>query len=996
MTQELNLIDTIFYFVDTMAEYRQMLQENKVLSRTIVFVDETQEIYKDGKLFGAYKELVRRIDQLAQEVRDAMDQSENEVRELMRQLRESLWSSFEEEVQLITTNLQTYETRLADLRAEFEAGEIEEGNAFRDLDELKGILREYASWKTSVDQTLTTFSRIVDAQNATIRTFGERLDVAEDKVTNYEHLIDLKEQSLKEYIESYDIKNKVRDIIGREILLQDGLLHDYATRTDVDDKVRTSVDTWFNSLEPSWTQLTSKLAEHDTKITAMAGFDSRITNVEDGLDSMSATVTMFADWYDENKEFLAYFKASADDNSALFDIQAQFDANNGDNNLVKSVAARIFGYVNSEESNLVLQADHITMEGTDFRVAVDQVEGLGEWILGNVTVNKFEASDGTRNIKINALSESEPGGVYGIKSSTDGFYFKMDGSGWVANKNIEWDASGNLIIKGTPIDPTNNNGKDSTTVFENVYISNYWSKTEFQPSSYATKAQVTELGNIIGDLSDSSRSTLKDWVLGKIAEAALPEGQNLVIEQQVQTYLNNEIQRADGPFANFITSTELPGEISSALSNYVTTSDLGTTLDGYVTRQGLGSDVRGVIYDENTGELIADGPLYSSFAALETMSAALVEDDPITGEPTFVIGTIATQAINSKVENYITNDSALSTIRTWASTIDSDTNAGFVLESLVKKIKGDDSTVTDDTQIRAYISGIVTNEVSTITIDADRIIIGETDFSGSAASYIAGNTLDNYLEISSYSLLNPMENGDAWENANSILTIFIDGAYFNGYVHVNGGLFADALDAHNINLNENLVLGHTRSSISSIYWDNKRDVYGGAEEPILYRGQQSTTINITDIFTYELSLDGVILSNNNSNLDVSSGLLVNGDITANSIDLTNNLTLTGNTSKVTTPTLWVKGASSGNDPGAQFDAKAVFYNDVQFLNGYEVSINGDLSLNGSYTLSISSDYVVTIDSSTHIYVGGHTAYTGDVTISGKTIKVINGLIYNIV
>ena len=53
MTEELNnLIDTIFYFADTKAEYVQALQENRVLSRTIVFVDETREIYKDGKLFG--------------------------------------------------------------------------------------------------------------------------------------------------------------------------------------------------------------------------------------------------------------------------------------------------------------------------------------------------------------------------------------------------------------------------------------------------------------------------------------------------------------------------------------------------------------------------------------------------------------------------------------------------------------------------------------------------------------------------------------------------------------------------------------------------------------------------------------------------------------------------------------------------------------------------------------------------------------------------------
>ena len=49
------LINTIFYYANTMDEYRQALQQNKILSRTIVFVDETQEIYKDGKLFGGLR-----------------------------------------------------------------------------------------------------------------------------------------------------------------------------------------------------------------------------------------------------------------------------------------------------------------------------------------------------------------------------------------------------------------------------------------------------------------------------------------------------------------------------------------------------------------------------------------------------------------------------------------------------------------------------------------------------------------------------------------------------------------------------------------------------------------------------------------------------------------------------------------------------------------------------------------------------------------------------
>jgi hypothetical protein len=35
-------------------------------------------------------------------------------------------------------------------------------------------------------------------------------------------------------------------------MLNDGLLHDYATKTDLSQGIRNSIDVWFNSLDPSW------------------------------------------------------------------------------------------------------------------------------------------------------------------------------------------------------------------------------------------------------------------------------------------------------------------------------------------------------------------------------------------------------------------------------------------------------------------------------------------------------------------------------------------------------------------------------------------------------------------------------------------------------------------------------------------------------------------------------------------------------------------------
>jgi len=62
------LIDTIFYYANTLDEYTDAIINHKILSRTIVFVEETGEIYKNGKVFGSYKKLMPIIEQLNEDM----------------------------------------------------------------------------------------------------------------------------------------------------------------------------------------------------------------------------------------------------------------------------------------------------------------------------------------------------------------------------------------------------------------------------------------------------------------------------------------------------------------------------------------------------------------------------------------------------------------------------------------------------------------------------------------------------------------------------------------------------------------------------------------------------------------------------------------------------------------------------------------------------------------------------------------------------------------
>ena len=874
MNEELELINTIFYYANTMDEYRQALQQNKILSRTIVFVDETQEIYKDGKLFGGYEKFVEQLNNLAQEVRDAMDQSEQDMQDLMRRLREQIWDQFQEEVELITENIQDYKDRLDSLREEFDQGYVEQGEARRDIDELNGIISDYVSWKTSVEGTLTTFSSVMNAQDATLRTFGERLDTINYTVTNYEHLVDLKEQTLKEYIENYDITNKVRSIIGREILLQEGLLHDFATITNVNDMVRTSVDEWFNALEPSWTQVTSWLSKVDANEIAIAGFRSEITGINDELAGVRAEVNMFANWKNENAEALAYIRASAGEDSSFFDLEARFD---NDSDLVAHLAAKIFGYVNGTtgESTLYLQADHLKLQGYSMSIDVNNVVGLGDWILANVTVNKFQATDGNgRTIKINADSSD----VYGIKSSTNGFYFKMDGSGYVANGAISWDAYGNLTIQGQAPNAYTPSGQSKTVIFKDVYISDYWSKTEFTPTSYVTKAQIGQNG----DLSFLGNGSLQEWVTTQLANVTLGEGANVVIEQQVQTVLNNEIGRADGPFANFTRN-----------------GDLSTTLDGYVTKQGLATEVTGLIYDDQ-GNLLAGGPLYSALSTLDTLSGALIQNGQ-------VVGAYTQETIESAVDNYIGNNSAISSLTTWAQSIGSNSTAGFTLQALVNEFTGNNTQEGADGSVGAYISGIVQDGIRNITISADQI------------------NLDG--------------------------TVLTQPQNTNFYTKIEAGrLAASRMITESLGIS---FLGHTESPVGSI---------GGYSDGGIYINVDNGYLEISNS-TY---IDGSLMigqlngGSGGVNISVSSGsLVVSSDITADSVSLTYGVSL-GNGSisysnnkfrfnsgavfngNVTSDEVWCNAVSVGNGE--------IGWNSTQFEFSANVKVNGTITQNSDIRL----------------------------------------------
>lgn len=746
------LINTIFYYAETLKEYTDALEENKVLSRTIVFVDETGEIYKNGKVFGSYKKLAEMINQLAQETRNAMDQSAENLRQLMEQLRQGVWDSFLEELGITNENIQIYKTKLDQLRSEFDQKVIEEGNAAQQIDAINGVIREFTSWKSSVTGTLTTFQNIMDAQTASIVRQGERLDTLNNSVTNFQELIDLQNQTFRQYIENYDITNKVKNIIGREMLLNDGLLHDYATKTDVDQSFRNSIDVWFNSLEPSWQQLTSQAQNGQNAYVAMSGFRSEISGslntITAQLNSVEAATTQFANWHDNNKDFIASLRTAAGDNAAYFDLTARLE----DDDVVAGLASRVFGYVNSSgDSSLVLQADHVQIDGSQLTITPQQVTGLGDWFINNVTVNKLKAiGSDSKWLNID--------GTTGITNSEDGFKFNMNGSGHVAKGKLSWDTSGNvtfgdnagkILTNGSGYFALNKfrwdtagniqlGGSDPVGIALNangsghvangliswdaqgnininttpgktiiigggtVTIDGYWSKTEltsqtvqkiinFDPSS-AGSGTSTVPDNV---LTDDDKPNILSWQIGT-------DNQGNPIT--LQDWINSKVSTSSGSGSGTGTNNvDIALEVRHAILNELGVANPSTyegnffnempqflankgTFTGFQTKENLVTDLNAKLYDNN-GDLIGQTRLAQALSGLNKLNASLLDSN---GN---VKGIITTENISS----YITTGEggneqtvADATISTWASRVWDEgkklwTNAaGWKLSSFIK------------------------------------------------------------------------------------------------------------------------------------------------------------------------------------------------------------------------------------------------------------------------------------------------------------------------
>ncbi len=426
------MIDTIFYFCPTQEQYEQTLAENGgegISSKTITFVENVREIYFNGRGYG-------KTSTAGLMSEDAF----NTWKQVIQDRIAAIVEEAEEQKELSNQALQN----VIDETAE-------------DLNNLRSDLEENIT--QSINDAIT---------NANGRTIWSELEQTNNQISAATTRLD-------------------------KFSNADGLVYNTAFQSLVNEGVANN--TAFASLSTKW----AVQGENQDVLRWLAsGFDSQT------IGNNVSFARMYSDYRDNTNaaigqvtESTALVKTTADANSAKLAAIADWsgyvegqpvnyrggvvtEANKSGvvSALIAedaNVKAAITAYVNSAGSNITLTADHINLDGTTIaQRLIAASAALGGFVIeqnalvgtttesGNITRSvtlmpvglQFDRTD-TKGTSVSSddtvLQKLEINPVDGIKftqnNSNVSSWFKMDGSGSLANGSLAWSTDGGLMVK---------------------------------------------------------------------------------------------------------------------------------------------------------------------------------------------------------------------------------------------------------------------------------------------------------------------------------------------------------------------------------------------------------------------------------------------------------------------------------------------------------------------------------------------------------------------
>lgn len=422
------MIDTIFYFATTMDEYRNLVEEQQISARTIVFVEETQEIYKNGKLYPD-------ISGVKKAINNASTKSWQDTVRAIGELNNELREAFNASITDTNASLAEAQSKINEVRTKLSTLTDNEGNALIDVDKANGLIELFAEYWNVDNQTYTNFENIWNAQAGKAGLTAEFVDTVNEKVNEFQSIVDIVNGRKDEWVKSTDINGNIVTKVGQLMSAEGGILRNYVTTTQVNPDQFSTIYNEMNLAKGTYESINARLNNNEQIV---AGWQSQV-------DGFSATAQQFSEFLEGDEyAFLSSLKTYANGDESYFDLTAAKILGALDEDNENKVAAKIFGYVKNNVSNLELTADNIQI-GENVTLTDELSTIKGKLLVdGNVTAKAVVVGTNPQ-ILINSTD--------GIKHTGGKFQINMDGSGFFGNESskISWTPDGAITATGINI-----------------------------------------------------------------------------------------------------------------------------------------------------------------------------------------------------------------------------------------------------------------------------------------------------------------------------------------------------------------------------------------------------------------------------------------------------------------------------------------------------------------------------------------------------------------
>lgn len=311
--------------------------------------------------------------------------------------------------------------------------------------------------------TLTTWQETVNAKLGLLEEEFSKINTETNEVLNWYRTVDLSNYVRKEEFTLTDTDTGTVHNISE---IWNALLAEIRKRVyirDEKDNVTSYVDEYMSALNPQWEVVVADKQSKGAKAYAILDVQpdgtTILNSLEDKVNKLDNKVSGFQTFIDNSGSSARLFAGHAsyeiDDETGEYHWQ-----------LDKDSMASVLALFNDEllQSEVVLHADKITLDSESVwaKGLIESISLLTNNIqigksnsqniyIGKLTdvstpqmrVNTVESTGNTSNRVITSFDISNNSDISNNTSKT---HFDYDGSGWTANKNISWNANGDITI----------------------------------------------------------------------------------------------------------------------------------------------------------------------------------------------------------------------------------------------------------------------------------------------------------------------------------------------------------------------------------------------------------------------------------------------------------------------------------------------------------------------------------------------------------------------